>query len=1145
MAGDRINFGINFDVGSAIKELGLVESALKSISNIANGMGMEKYWKTQEQLVTELRKSYQDFLNVQSKDSASELIKTANALKAIAGIDITKSISGLGDITDTLSKAAKLAPEIANSFSPETFRSTFDALDTLKKQGADVNDVISRLSTNSDVTVLNKRIEELGERLSDARNRASSLEQELSDAKSGAGITELERRIEGLNDDLEIAENRLQRVRAEAESEFDNFLRGHNIKPDDWEFSSYYENIRDGSETAIEAISRFRVEYQHLFDQADQGNTALAVLDSFQAKIDRLIEETTSLSAAISDMQMNGVKTSADGASNSLQGLADAMMAINNSSSDSSASGVQQNITSLVEKLNDLAGVDVERLQNVRGILLSIVNMNGLSVTKTPVNNISALLDTVKTFGKDGSSIAIPDFSKLNDLNINAEQLKTLASYLPKIATGNYAGLHELEGITFDNLKNLSLENSVASIKAIASLTRALNGSDLSSANAFLTGLDFSKVQNVGVDEKLGAFATALAQLSKVPFEPLKNILSLSFQNLNSIDIKENAAQSIESLARSLTTLSGARDELQQIIDFVSGYKASGAAGGGGGPIISPKLNDELDGAKRKLESISAIYDKTKEQSQQLVGYTKNYVAELDKYIQKSHDIYRVDYDEQGTPTETLVTRNVLDSLVEKEKLTKKAEQADIKANITTQNLIRTVNSYAATLEKSSKAASQAGLEDDQRVVGLNKIIQDLHALSLMIKSASPDELLDLREVLSGIQIAGDKAKASVDGIVSAEKEVGKNTAALREEETAFVRFDTAISNLIAKYKKYVAAAEEANLQDNESVKSLQGYISALENLQSSANTPDSAGVKEFNAELVKIDNNASKAAQSVQSITTAAMKDAANEAQTQADTIKAIAKYEAIRKQIINDINKSSKAEHGKSSQDYSNLVQYRDSVEQLYQEYTHGSKSLQDFRDGLENIANGAAGASNNIRQAGEMTMSFGDRIKKAMGNLSAYFGVSRVIMQVVRYARDLVKTSIELDKEMGQLRIVTDETEDAYSKFSESIAKTAKEIGASMTDLISATTTFARLGYSLDESSVLAKYTAMIQQVGDIDAQSAQNAITAITKAFSDEVDINNIESVMDRLVVVGRNIAHVCSDAYLVIGYNGQSRFGMIA
>lgn len=56
------------------------------------------------------------------------------------------------------------------------------------------------------------------------------------------------------------------------------------------------------------------------------------------------------------------------------------------------------------------------------------------------------------------------------------------------------------------------------------------------------------------------------------------------------------------------------------------------------------------------------------------------------------------------------------------------------------------------------------------------------------------------------------------------------------------------------------------------------------------------------------------------------------------------------------------------------------------------------------------------------------------------------------------------------------------------------------------------------SLEESSTLAELTTMVQQVGDIDASAAQDAITAIIKAF--DIDTSHIQTVLDEMVVVGK-------------------------
>ena len=105
------------------------------------------------------------------------------------------------------------------------------------------------------------------------------------------------------------------------------------------------------------------------------------------------------------------------------------------------------------------------------------------------------------------------------------------------------------------------------------------------------------------------------------------------------------------------------------------------------------------------------------------------------------------------------------------------------------------------------------------------------------------------------------------------------------------------------------------------------------------------------------------------------------------------------------------------------------------------------------------------------------------------------------------------------MTQLKIVTQDTDAAYEKYLDTVSKTATKIGSSISDLIDSTTTYARLGYSLEESSTLAEYTAMLQNVGDINVSDAQDAITAIVKAFG--VGIDEIETIMDKMVATGNN------------------------
>ena len=154
-----------------------------------------------------------------------------------------------------------------------------------------------------------------------------------------------------------------------------------------------------------------------------------------------------------------------------------------------------------------------------------------------------------------------------------------------------------------------------------------------------------------------------------------------------------------------------------------------------------------------------------------------------------------------------------------------------------------------------------------------------------------------------------------------------------------------------------------------------------------------------------------------------------------------------------------------------------------------------------------------------AGDTVRGFGNGLSQLESRFVYMFGLTNVFMQTVRQIKQMIKTTVELDSAMTQLRVVTNASEADYANYSKSVASTAKEIGASITDLIDSTTVFARLGYTLNESSNLAKYSSMLSNVGDIDVSSAQSALTAITKAYG--ISANEIESVMDKMVKVGNS------------------------
>ncbi len=221
----------------------------------------------------------------------------------------------------------------------------------------------------------------------------------------------------------------------------------------------------------------------------------------------------------------------------------------------------------------------------------------------------------------------------------------------------------------------------------------------------------------------------------------------------------------------------------------------------------------------------------------------------------------------------------------------------------------------------------------------------------------------------------------------------------------------------------------------------------------------------------------------------------------------------------VQNDLSRYSAAKTGRASGAYRELENQVEALKSMQGALISSGKPLDNFQKLMGSVRVNTKGASDAIVAARENTKSFADRFGGLASKFSMWFSATRVIMAVVRSIRQMISASVELDSALTQMQIVTKANTDEMEKFAQSASQSAKEIGSSISDFISSATTFARLGYDAEESSILARYTAMLQNVGDIDVSDAQDAITAIVKVF--DVKMDDIESIMDRLVTVGNN------------------------
>ena len=139
-----------------------------------------------------------------------------------------------------------------------------------------------------------------------------------------------------------------------------------------------------------------------------------------------------------------------------------------------------------------------------------------------------------------------------------------------------------------------------------------------------------------------------------------------------------------------------------------------------------------------------------------------------------------------------------------------------------------------------------------------------------------------------------------------------------------------------------------------------------------------------------------------------------------------------------------------------------------------------------------------------------------------LSSFVGGISGMYVVGRYIRKGIQDVRELDKALTELKKVTDETEETYNKFLDTAAKTGARIGSTLSNVVSATAEFAKLGYNIKEAASMAEAALVYTNVGDnIDVETGSQSIISTLKAFGIEAD--NTMSIVDKFNEVGNNFA----------------------
>lgn len=158
-----------------------------------------------------------------------------------------------------------------------------------------------------------------------------------------------------------------------------------------------------------------------------------------------------------------------------------------------------------------------------------------------------------------------------------------------------------------------------------------------------------------------------------------------------------------------------------------------------------------------------------------------------------------------------------------------------------------------------------------------------------------------------------------------------------------------------------------------------------------------------------------------------------------------------------------------------------------------------------GLKDLQNRYASLQNTIVSAGLTGKSFSADVKRGFEQIGQFVGTYGIYMQAVDVLRNMAQEVINVDSAMTELKKVSDASGQEIANYFSTAADDAKELGATISDVISSTADWSKLGYNLEDAKELSRITTLYQNVGDNMTQvNASESMVSTLQGFQMDTD-----------------------------------------
>ena len=135
---------------------------------------------------------------------------------------------------------------------------------------------------------------------------------------------------------------------------------------------------------------------------------------------------------------------------------------------------------------------------------------------------------------------------------------------------------------------------------------------------------------------------------------------------------------------------------------------------------------------------------------------------------------------------------------------------------------------------------------------------------------------------------------------------------------------------------------------------------------------------------------------------------------------------------------------------------------------------------------------------------TETFFEATARKMKELTSYFSGMAIFSRISQELRRGIQYIREIDLALTELRKVTDATEESYDEFLQTASKIGERLGTTISAVTEATSTFAKLGYTMEQATEMAESAIVYKNVGDniASTEDAADSIISTMKGFGME-------------------------------------------